>query len=79
MLYRRRRAHFLSAWLAPNSAAGLGSKRFGGELVLETNHAEDETSSGAYLKGELGGVRELVTLKQASGSVLENRGGDAVN
>lgn len=33
----------------------------------------------AYLEGELSRVRELVTLKQASGRVLENRGGDAVN
>lgn len=38
-----------------------------------------KTSLRVYLKGELSRVRELVTLKQASGSVLENRGGDAVN
>lgn len=29
------RAHFLSAWLDPNWAVGLRSKRFSGELVLE--------------------------------------------
>lgn len=33
----------------------------------------------SYLEGELSDVRELVTLKQASGGVLEDRGGDAVN
>lgn len=33
----------------------------------------------SYLEGELSGVRELVTLEQAPGGVLEDRGGDAVN
>lgn len=42
-------------------------------LYSKINHAEDKKQSlGVYLKGELSHVRELVTLKQASGSVLEN-------
>ena len=48
-------------------------------LFSKTNHAEVETGLPSYLESELSYVRELVTLKQAPGGVLEDRGGDAVN
>lgn len=79
MLYFQHKPHFLSTWLDPNRAAGLRSKRFNGKLALKTNHAEDETGFSSYLEGELSDVCELVTLKQSSGGVLEDGGGDAVN
>lgn len=40
---------------------------------------EAKPAAAPYLEGELSDVRELVTLKQASGGVLEDGGGDAVN
>lgn len=82
VVFFQHKPRFLSAWLDPNRAVWSQERPIQWrELVLkkQTMQKMKPGASLPYLEGELSDVRELVTFKQASGGVLEDWGGDAVN
>lgn len=56
--------------------AGLGQVY---DLAVRLQHNRYASVPCLYLESKLSDVCKLVTLKQSSGGVLENRGGDALN
>lgn len=81
MLYLQHAALFLSTWLDPNRSCQSREQPMQRRVCSQNKPCRrwKQLPWLQYLEGELSDVRELVTLKQASGGVLENWGGDAVN